>query len=144
MKTLRLEAFAGLLGLLLLSWLPTGCAHLDYSRNSAAVYEIVEGSPETFRVSDSKLSRIDVVEPLTERRDGRLFVQVQIVNNRGGSKRIEWQTAWYDASGFLVGDPSNWEATRLSAGDSMPLRLTGPTEAASRLRVHVRASDPVE
>ena len=88
MKTLRLEALAGLFGLLLLSWLPAGCAHLDYSRNSAAVYEIVEGSPETFRVSDSKLSRIDVVEPLTERRDGRLFVQVQIVNNRGGSKRI--------------------------------------------------------
>jgi hypothetical protein len=24
------------------------------------------------------------------------------------------------------------------------LRLTGPTEAASKLRVHVRASDPVE
>lgn len=144
MNTSRLSALLGALGMVLLAWLPSGCAHLDYSRNKAAVYEISEGSNQPILVSEDDLSSIDVIDPITDRRQGRVFVQVQIVNVGGGSKRIEWQTEWYDDLGLLVGDPSNWEATRLSAKDSMPLRLTGPTEAASRLRVRVRSSDPVE
>jgi len=96
-------------------------------------------------VVDRRLgSDLKVLTPLSERRQGRLEVQLQLSNVIARELRIEWQIEWYDASGLQVGEPTNWAPERLGGGQILTVRRTAPTEAATSLRFNVRKSDAIQ
>lgn len=89
-------------------------------------------------------SDLKVLTPLSERRQGRLEVQLQLSNVIARELRIEWQIEWYDAAGLQVGQPTNWAPERLGGGQILTVRRTAPTEGATSLRFNVRKSDTIQ
>lgn len=86
---------------------------------------------------------LELVSINHERRDGRLFVQAQLRNTTGSHLELEHSVEWYDQNGFLIGDPTPWKGTNLGRGEFYTLAFTGPTTAASQMRLNLRRRDTV-
>ena len=87
--------------------------------------------------------RVSVSDIVSERRQDRLFVQAKVQNERSSGQSLEWSIEWYDQGGLLVGEPTAWKALRLGGGEIETIRETGPTSAATRMRLSIRPSSPV-
>ncbi len=96
-------------------------------------------------VVDRRLATyLKILSPISERRQGRMEVQVQLQNDQYRELKIEWQVEWYDAAGIQVAAPTNWAAERLGGGQIKTIRQVAPTESANSMRINVRKSDAIE
>lgn len=118
----------------------TGCAS-----SALNTYVVAEGHHAIeVDIGNRGLSRrVSVEDVVSERRQDRLFVQAKIQNERSSSQSLEWSVEWYDQGGLLVGEPTAWKALRLGGGEIETVRETGPTPAATRMRLSIRPSSPV-
>lgn len=112
-------------------------------QNTYVVREHVHRVDEV--VIDRGLARkLELSETRSERRNGRLDVQTQLVNRSSRELRIEWQVEWYDASGLQVAPPTNWKPERLGGGQVLTIRQTALTEDADTMRLNVRETDAIQ
>ena len=122
--------------------LTTGCITSGGPLNS---YVVTEGYHQVQSdVGNRSLAGVISVENvISERRQDRLFVQAQVQNESGRPQLLEWSVEWYDGAGLLVGEPTAWRSLRLGGGEVETIRQTGPTPAATSMRLSVRPKDPV-
>ncbi|QDU65776.1 DUF1425 domain-containing protein [Engelhardtia mirabilis] len=122
--------------------LTTGCITSGGPLNT---YVVTEGFHEVQRdVGNRSLAgAVSVKDVISERRQDRLFVQARITNESGRPHMLEWSVEWYDGAGILVGEPTAWKSLRLGGGEVETIRQTGPTPAATSMRLSVRPRDPV-
>lgn len=107
-----------------------------------STYRVADGEAIT-DVGGGRIKGIDVVDERHERSDGKLSVQVRLRNSRGGRAQIESQHEWFDASGFRIGEASNWNPIELGPGEVDTFTFAAPRAEAAILELRLRDRDAI-
>ena len=131
----RLDALALAGGLL-------ACLSLGACRSSGTAQLTWTGGEAEETVLDSSGVALEGdLELLTtrhERREGRLFVQLELYNDRYGWLPFEWKLDWYDANGFLYDSARGWVPEKLGGRETKTVTAIAPNEAAVSWRFAAR------
>jgi uncharacterized protein YcfL len=103
----------------------------------AAKMEMLEGNPGLDR-------DLEILNPRSERRQGRLYVEFDLRNKRASNLPLEWSVEWFDTAGFEVEAARSWTPIVIGAKGFESLSMLAPTPAATSWRLHVRPPNPVE
>ncbi|MCZ6598814.1 MAG: YcfL family protein [Planctomycetota bacterium] len=92
----------------------------------------------------SQLKReLEILNPRTERRDGRLVCQFDLHNKKTSQLAFEWTVEWFDASDFKIDWNENWRPMTIGGMGYETLTIHAPTVEARRWRLQVRKPSPV-
>lgn len=128
------------LGVLLLALLGA-CASVDTSSGAGEnTWKGNEASDKFDVVEDNVQLRsyFTIREIRSQRRDGRLAIQFELVNKYRTTRTVEWQIEWFDASGFSVGRSDNWNRETIAGNGSKALSTTALKPEATGWAMHVR------
>jgi uncharacterized protein YcfL len=99
---------------------------------------------QTLQGDPALASELKILHPRSERRDGRLVVQFELVNERAGQLDLEWAIEWFDAGELRVDAPERWTPIAIGGRGSKTLQATGPTPSAISWRLAVRRPSTVQ
>ncbi len=108
-----------------------------------STYRVTDGVERIEDVGGGKIRGIEIVDDRYERRDGKLYVEVKIRSARGSRAQIESQHEWFDASGFRVGEASNWNPIELGSGEVDTLTFPAPRPEAAILELRLRDREAI-
>lgn len=108
-------------------------------------YKASESSPELIsEETNRQLSQyFHIADYRSERRDGRLVVQFDLVNKNSSQRQIEWRIQWFDNGGFHVASSNNWKREVLPGYGSLPLSLTAPNPEITEFELELRPPNSV-
>ena len=141
-RSLAASALAAMLLIACAAGSSRGTAENSYASGAGEAGSEKAGVEET--IGDPTLARELVMESVrTERREGRLFVQFNLRNNRASNLPIEWTLVWFDDAGFRLGDSQHWTPAVLGGKGFETISKTAPTPAASAFRLALRKPNTV-
>ena len=84
-------------------------------------------------------SRVDIARVVTVRREDRLRVQFDVLNQNRTTTEVEYTVEWFDVDGLKLSFIENWTALRIGASSVETLSLVAPTPLAVEARVQLRS-----
>jgi len=132
-------------GLLLLATLGS-CQGPSMSQRSQNTYRASEGSFEVETDFGSSLlgDGIELKNARSHREEGRLLVDLDLVNGRSHKTSFEWRVEWFDNYGELVKVNTPWRPTVLEASATKHLVLVAPTEACITWQLATRTPNNLD
>lgn len=123
----------------------TGCASKAPEISSVIPSPILNApAPIAYQVNNplSKLvgvpNNIRVVQVLTSAVDGKLFVQVELLNPRGSRQVLDYRMRWLDAYGIQVVEYEPWSAVSLEDKESSVLTFRAPRDSATDFKLELK------
>lgn len=116
------------------------------SDGAANIYTFSEGAFEISEVVGNGTidRRIDIQDPVSVRREGRLFVQFDLHNRNPRHTHVEYTVEWFDAAGLRVPYIEQWAPLHIGAQSVETVTLTAPTESAVRARFQLRSPAEIQ
>lgn len=128
------------IGLALLSVLGA-CQGPNMLQRSQNTYRASEGSYEVETDLGSSLlgNGVELKNAKSHREEGRLFVDLDLVNGKNHRTHFEWRVEWFDNFGEPVKINTPWRPTVLERSATKHLVMVAPTEACNTWQLATRS-----
>ena len=129
-----------IIGLALLTALGA-CQGPNWSQRSQNTYRASEGSFEVKTDLGSSLlsGGVELENARSHREEGRLFVDLDLVNSNSHRTHFEWRVEWFDSFGEPVKVNTPWRPTVLEGSATKHLVLVAPTDACNTWQLATRS-----
>ena len=128
----RLAGAATLVALAACSGRTDGAANLYTFREGSVDFAADIGN----RTLDN---RVDIARVVTVRREDRLRIQFDALNQNPTTTEVEYTVEWFDVDGLKLSFIESWTALRIGASSVETLSLVAPTPLAVEARVQLRS-----
>ena len=106
------------------------------------VYTFTEGAGEVGEDIGNRSfdRRVTIDNPRSQRREGSLLFEFDLVNQKSSSVDLEYRVDWFDATGFQIALTTDtvWRPVMIGPEGVHTLSLFAPKPSAVRARVQVR------
>lgn len=122
------------------------CQGPNMSQRSQNTYRASEGSFEIEKDMGSILlgDGVELKNARSHREDGRLLVDLDLVNSRNHKTRFEWRVEWFDNFGEPVKVNTPWRPTVLAASATKHLVLVAPTDSSTTWQLATRTPNNLD
>jgi len=122
-----------------------GCASVPPAVSSAAPSPVLKApAPTAYKINhpQSKVvgaaNKIQVLSMLTSTMDSKLFVQVEVFNDRGRRDVFDYRLRWLDAYGLQVVQYEPWSTVSLEGKQSSVLTFRAPRDNVTDFKFELK------